>query len=224
MIALALLAAVYGPNAPGIVKPSRTCETPAATAPTPGVVVIAYVVRADGTLDDVSVKNAVPGDLAPVVVKWLRACKFSPGTLRGTGPVDVRDLEVFRFADPESAVPQRAARDHGSAAGSGVLSAAPDSMSRPRSTGACKTDKPSMPARAIAEGISGLVLVEFVIHADGHAGEIVLRNKSAPPILFDAVKEWLEGCTFTPSILESTGQPVPVKMVMPFHFGAGSRR
>ena len=39
---------------------------------------------------------------------------------------------------------------------------------------------------------------------------------AAPPILFEAVKKWLEGCAFTPSM--SGNRPVPVKIVQPFNF------
>lgn len=91
-------------------------------------------------------------------------------------------------------------------------------MTRPQQTSACRPPKPMMPEQARTMGISGMVLVEFVVHSDGHAGEIVLKNKTAPPILFQAVKSWLEGCTYTPSILTATGRPVPVKMIVPFQF------
>jgi periplasmic protein TonB len=91
-------------------------------------------------------------------------------------------------------------------------------MSRPYPSGSCRPPKPQMPEQARTMGISGLVLVEFVVHSDGRVGEVLLKNKSAAPILYDAVKAWLEGCTFTPSVMSATGKPVPVKMIQPFNF------
>jgi len=60
------------------------------------------------------------------------------------------------------------------------------------------------------------VLVSFVVHSDGHIGEVELKNPTAPPILFDAVKNWLLGCPYTPSMMG--GKPMAVKMVVPFIF------
>ena len=91
-------------------------------------------------------------------------------------------------------------------------------MSRPYPSANCRPPKPAMPEQARSMGIGGLVLVEYVVHSDGHAGEVNLKNKTAPPVLFEAVRRWLEGCQFTPSVMQSTGKPVPVKMIQPFNF------
>lgn len=91
-------------------------------------------------------------------------------------------------------------------------------MSRPYPGGACRPPKPQMPEQARTMGIAGLVLVEFVVHGDGHVDGVVLKNKTAPPILFEAVKRWLEGCQYNPSVMQGTGKTVPVKMIVPFNF------
>jgi outer membrane biosynthesis protein TonB len=65
-------------------------------------------------------------------------------------------------------------------------------------------------------GIMGMVLVEYVVHSDGHVGEVLLKNPTAPPILFAAVKQWLESCPFEPSMQGS--RPVAVKIIQPFNF------
>ena len=65
-------------------------------------------------------------------------------------------------------------------------------------------------------GITGMVLVEYVVHTDGHVGEVALKNPTAPPILFNAVKQWLESCQYEPSMQGS--KPIPVKIIRPFVF------
>jgi outer membrane biosynthesis protein TonB len=64
--------------------------------------------------------------------------------------------------------------------------------------------------------IKGMVLVEYVVHSDGRIGEIVLKNPTAPPILFEAVRSWLTSCTFQPSM--QGNRPIPVKIIQPFNF------
>jgi len=73
-----------------------------------------------------------------------------------------------------------------------------------------------MPEQARQMGITGTVLVEFVVHSDGHVGEVALKNATAPPILFAAVRQWLESCQYEPSMAGS--KPIPVKIIQPFNF------
>jgi TonB family protein len=89
-------------------------------------------------------------------------------------------------------------------------------MTRPVPTSACQPNKPGTPEQARQMGITGLVLVEYTVHGDGHVDTVVLKNPSAPRVLFEAVKTWLEQCPFTPSI--AGGRPVAVKIVQPFRF------
>ena len=65
-------------------------------------------------------------------------------------------------------------------------------------------------------GITGIALLEFVVHSDGHVGEVLLKNPTAPPILFNAVKQWLENCQYEPS-MQGT-RPIAVKIIQPFVF------
>ena len=92
-------------------------------------------------------------------------------------------------------------------------------MTPPRPTSECRPAKPAAPEQARQMGITGLVLVEFVVHSDGHVGEVVLKNPTAPPILFEAVRTWLLGCPYSPSMQGS--RPIPVKIIQPFTFKAG---
>jgi len=64
-------------------------------------------------------------------------------------------------------------------------------------------------------GVSGTVLVEYVVHGDGRVKSVVLKNQAAP-MLFEAVQRWLKSCPWTPST--SAGKPVPVRMTKPFIF------
>jgi TonB family protein len=89
-------------------------------------------------------------------------------------------------------------------------------MTRPVPSAACQPNKPATPEQARQMGITGLILVEYTVHGDGHVDSIVLKNPSAPRVLFEAVKTWLEQCPFTPSM--AGGQPVAVKIVQPFKF------
>jgi len=93
-------------------------------------------------------------------------------------------------------------------------------MSRPSAQGDCAPGgtrpRPPTPEQARQMGISGMVLVEYVVHSDGHVGEVALKNPTAPPILFGAVKQWLESCSFQPSMQGS--RPIPVKIIQPFIF------
>ena len=92
-------------------------------------------------------------------------------------------------------------------------------MSRPQPTAECRPSKPAAPEQARQMGITGLVLVEYVVHSDGHVGEVNLKNPTAPPILFEAVKSWLLGCPFKPSL--SGSKPIAVKIIQPFTFKSG---
>lgn len=92
-------------------------------------------------------------------------------------------------------------------------------MTRPMPTGECSPSgtrsKPITPEQARRMSITGTVLVEYTVHSDGSVGEISMRNKG-PPILFDAVKKWLEECSFYPSLSGAT--PIAVKVIQPFVF------
>jgi TonB family protein len=93
-------------------------------------------------------------------------------------------------------------------------------MTRPTPAGDCapggQRPRPSTPEQARQMEIKGMVLVEYVVHSDGHVGEVTLKNQTAPPILFEAVKQWLLSCSFTPSMQGS--RPIPVKIIQPFNF------
>jgi hypothetical protein len=92
-------------------------------------------------------------------------------------------------------------------------------LSRPRPSDSCRPPHPSAPPQATALGLFGSVLVEYVVHRDGRAGEVVLRSPSAPRPLFEAVRRWLSQCPFVPSMVG--GQPVAVRVIQSFSFKPG---
>ena len=92
-------------------------------------------------------------------------------------------------------------------------------MTHPMPSGECSPagtrPRPITPEQARRMSVTGTVLVEYTVHSDGRAGEISMRN-NGPPILFDAVKRWLEECSFSPSLSGAT--PIGVKVIQPFVF------
>jgi TonB family protein len=93
-------------------------------------------------------------------------------------------------------------------------------MSRPSPVGDCapggQRPKPPTPEQARQMGVTGTVLVEYVVHTDGTVGNVLLKNPTAPPILFESVRQWLATCHYTPSM--AGGRPIPVKIIQPFIF------
>ena len=81
---------------------------------------------------------------------------------------------------------------------------------------ACLPQKPIVPDQARALEITGTVLVEYTVHADGPVGEVSTAKSSAHPVLAEAVEKWLGGCAFEPRI--ANGKPVPQRLIQPFNF------
>jgi Gram-negative bacterial TonB protein C-terminal len=92
-------------------------------------------------------------------------------------------------------------------------------MTTPHPAAGCRPSKPRRPEQALQLGITGAVAVEYVVHADGHVGEVVLRTPASPAILFEAVKSWLVGCPFVPSM--SGNKPLAVTINQVFTFKSG---
>lgn len=81
---------------------------------------------------------------------------------------------------------------------------------------ACAPAKPIAPDQARVMDITGTVLVEYTVYADGRVGEISLAKSSAHPALEQAVKGWLDGCAFTP--LVARGHAISVRVIQPYVF------
>lgn len=92
-------------------------------------------------------------------------------------------------------------------------------MTRPVPMGECSPSgtrpKPATPEQARQMSITGTVLVEYIVYSDGSVGQITMRNKG-PLILFDAVRIWLQECSFSPSL--SGTRPIAVRVIQPFVF------
>ena len=87
-------------------------------------------------------------------------------------------------------------------------------MTRP--IAGCRPPAPLMPEQARSAGIDGKVTVAFVVHADGHVGEVREVGGRAPRVLLEAVERWLLGCGYQPSML--LGRPVAAKISQTFEF------
>jgi hypothetical protein len=59
-------------------------------------------------------------------------------------------------------------------------------------------------------------MVEFVVHSDGRVGEVENKTPQAPSALYEAVREWLVQCKYTPS--REAEKPVAVRLIQPFSF------
>ena len=91
-----------------------------------------------------------------------------------------------------------------------------EGLTRPLPAAGCRPPAPLMPSAARLGGITGRVLVQFVVHGDGHVGEVRSLDPRSPQILVEAVRAWIEGCPFQPAL--RGGRPVSVKMSQPFNF------
>jgi hypothetical protein len=86
---------------------------------------------------------------------------------------------------------------------------------------ACEPSHPTAPLDAEGNPIEGLVLVAYTVYSDGHVGDIILKNPTAPPALFHCVEEWLVSCRFSPSVM--AGNSFAVRLTKPFSFHIGKR-
>ena len=143
--------------------------------------------------------------------------------------------------EPDSPPPESASETEGSGEGS-VGPASPDSIGgdcvgpdcsatathrapdeifevqpgivRPRAL--CDPPRPMMPEQARLMGITGAVLMRYVVETDGSVSRMQLRNSDAPPVLVEAVQRWLEHCRFAPGM--ARGQMARIQVDQPFLF------
>jgi TonB family protein len=85
---------------------------------------------------------------------------------------------------------------------------------RPRAL--CDPPAPTMPEQARIMGITGAVVMRYVVEPDGAVSRIQLRNGDAAPVLIEAVRGWLEHCRFMPGM--ARGKPAAIQIDQPFVF------
>jgi outer membrane biosynthesis protein TonB len=202
----ALKGASSSASAPAFVQASAKC---APTEPQLGLnapswrgqLLVAYVVREDGKVTDVSAEilegQAPAAEPIAQVKNWITSsCQFAPAKLDGVRR-SVELGQLIRFGPASRQVPMLQA-----------------GMTRPAVAG-CATDHPVMPreAREALEG--GVVLVQYIVEADGRASDIELKAPG-PVHFYRAVRNWLAGCRFEPAT--DAGNAVAVRMVQPFVF------
>lgn len=80
---------------------------------------------------------------------------------------------------------------------------------------ACLPLKPIAPEQAWVMELTGTVLVEYTVFADGRVGRISV-GESPHPALARAVTEWLGACAFAPGV--KRGHAVTQRVVQPHVF------
>ena len=149
------------------------------------------------------IRADAPEPVLHAIAEWLSSCKFEPPALN-TGQASQFFEVGFHDAERLGAGTTRVYDAERLGAG----------MTPP--VFACPTPKPPTPGEARRRGITGIVLVSYVVRADGRAMLVHLKNPDAPTVLFAAVHDWLRSCRFTPAT--QNGQPIAVKIVQPFIF------
>jgi TonB family protein len=174
---------------------------PLSEPPWRGLVLLDYLVREDGTLDDVRAevldgKRPAPQAIA-AVKEWIAgSCQFTPAILDGV-PRRVELGQIIQFGPPRREVPMLQA-----------------GMTRPAVT-ACAGPRPRMPESSRQNALGGTVVVQYVVETDGSVTDIELKAPG-PVVFFRAVREWLLGCRFEPAT--DAGRAVAVRVVQPFIF------
>jgi protein TonB len=168
-----------------------------------GLVILEAIIDRDGNVRDVSVLRSVP-QLDQAAIDAVRQWQFTP-TLLNTVPVEVIMTVTVNF----------------SLAGPGAPAAAA-SVNEPIRVGVRGTTEPKKithvnpvyPPDAQAAKVSGVVIIEVLIDAQGNVSEArVLRSV---PLLdqaaVDAVKQW----KFTPTIVGGTAVPIVMTVTVRF--------
>ncbi len=75
----------------------------------------------------------------------------------------------------------------------------------------CLPAKPIPPDQAVQLGLTGAVLVEYLVDADGHVSAISLEKSTAHPALNEAVRRWLEGCPYAAGV-SRRGRPISLRV------------
>ncbi|MBS2024906.1 MAG: TonB family protein [Deltaproteobacteria bacterium] len=176
-----------------------------------------FVIHSNGLATDV---RSVDADADPTAVAlskvWIESCPFEPARDATGKAITAR---VRHYAGSTAPAWNRLPTDAEVENSDAVPVLLGAGMERPRPTPECEPKRPVPTEFVMRRGIQGMVLVEFVVHRDGHVGEIVLKNPTAPPELFDAVESWMKKCPHEPARYK--GKPLAVKILQPFNFRAG---
>jgi hypothetical protein len=165
-------------------------------------------VRSDGRVGDLIAgpEFVDHNGLLDSIRLWAKTCRFSPARDPDLNavPVLVNLGLAPHLAELPPPLEDQGQPERGPMPGL-KSAAAPDWCGKPRVTDLIRQ-----------EGITGLVLVSYVVHADGHVGEVKAINP-APPRLFALVREWLVHCPFKPAE-RPDGTSISVELIQPFTF------
>lgn len=132
---------------------------------------------------------------------WLDACHFIPA----------------RDADGQNVAARVRVQDDGTGAPA-LISLASMDRGAVAPVPACGT-KPAPTVEIAGRGLTGLVLVGYVVDEAGHVSAPVPFN-NPHPLLYEAVRHWLEACQFRPARLPD-GRAATARIVQPFKFREG---
>jgi TonB family protein len=175
----------------------------ARTSGAEGEILLEVLVREDGTVANVEVRQGIPGhpELAESAVDAVRHWTFKPG-LRNGEPVESEVLIPLAFSLDDSK---------------------PKEVETPPAIIPDRCPLPEYPNEARSAGVEGRVLLEVLVSADGSVADAVVKEgiEGHPELdraAVDALKQW----RFQPATSE--GVPVDMSILVPLEFRLQSKK
>ena len=198
---------VYEPG-PGVVAPKLLHDVKPHYPPSAvnsgisGTVLLACVVRPDGTASDISVKRSLDPVLDNEAIEALKQWRFTPGSRDGK-PVPVMVSVEMSFSTQKK----------------GLLLDSPDVFKPGAGVTLPKViseARPNYPEEAQARGMHGTVLLSCVVLTDGTVGSLRV-NRGIDTALDDEAMKALKQWRFKPG--SKDGKAVPVQIDVEISFG-----
>jgi TonB family protein len=182
------------------VKPNYTVD--AMRARVQGAIKLECVVTADGTVRDIKVLESLPHGLDDSAIAALKQWRFKPGTLNGEAVPVIVDVEMT-FAlgrrGPALDSPE-------------VYSIGVEGVTAPV---VLKETKPQYPEAIRAQGITGSIILQTVVLADGTVGDTRVTRSLDSRLDAEAIRalnEW----RFSPAMKDGRAVPARVSVEMTF--------
>jgi len=214
--------------------PQRSCDLGQMGFKVEGVVVVSYVVRADGSVGKAIVE--VPSDFSELddaAISMVNGRHYFPATKNGT-PIDNPMKAIFRFTCPDSA--EAVAKPTGTespALPPGVAFAAkatclPTDATKAPANDTCKppridrqhSPRFQYPSEAARAGQMGVVVVGYKVHADGSVSDVNVLLSSGFPLLDDAAVSQIAGRHYFPATENSSPVDFQTRSTFQFEIGA----
>jgi TonB family protein len=209
--------------------PQRSCDLGQMGFSVEGVVVVSYVVRADGSVGNVMVEvHSDFSELDDAAVSMVAARHYFPATKNGK-PIDNAMKAIFRFKCPDSAEAEAkpigiegpAALPRGT-----TLTVTPSCLPADAANAGTPCTPPRIdrqhsprfqyPSDAAKAGQMGVAVIGFRIHADGSVSNVTVLLSSGFPLLDDAAVSQIAGRHYFPAT--ENGTPVDFQTRSIFQF------